>query len=100
MFKTILVPVDPAEIGFRQGSHCQGKAVRQADYGTKVHVLAVCPDVQSLCRQPVAGGFSGDQEKFPTPQEMLKKVAAEIGEGTFERRRYLVKSASAPSTTR
>ncbi|GAB4524117.1 MAG: universal stress protein [Roseibium sp.] len=73
MFKKILVPVDPAETGFAEDA--LAKATQMArDYGSKVHLLAVCPEVQSFVASQLPEGWQ--EREFKETATILEKVAA------------------------
>ncbi|GAA0773585.1 universal stress protein [Roseibium denhamense] len=62
MFKKILLPVDPAEPEF--ASDALEKASQLArDYGAKIHLLAVCPEVQSFVASQLPEGFQDRELK-------------------------------------
>ncbi|MFD1696616.1 universal stress protein [Roseibium aestuarii] len=76
MFKTILVPVDPAESDFAAEALAKAKQFA-SEYGTKVHLLAVCPDVQAFVASQLPEDFR-DQE-LSYARALLEKLAADMG---------------------
>lgn len=72
MFKKVLVPVDPAETGF--ADEALAKASQMArDYGTKIHLLAVCPEVQSFVASQLPEGWQ--EREFQETAVILDKIA-------------------------
>lgn len=75
MFKKILVPIDPAEPAFADPA--VEKAVRFAkDYGAKIHLVAVCPEVQTFVASQLPEGFQ-DRE-FTETRNNLDAIAAKL----------------------
>ena len=75
MFEKILVPVDPAEPGFAKDA--LSKAAQLArDYGAKIHLLAVCPEVQSFVASQLPDGW----QKRATSETavILDKIGADL----------------------
>ena len=56
MFKKVLVPVDPAETGFAEDALAKASQMAR-DYGAKIHLLAVCPEVQSFVASQLPEGW-------------------------------------------
>ncbi|MTH97810.1 universal stress protein [Roseibium sp. RKSG952] len=56
MFKTILVPIDPAEPAFSKDALDKARQFSR-DYDAKVLLLAVCPEVQSFVTSQLPEGF-------------------------------------------
>ena len=60
MFKKILLPIDPAETSFADDA--LAKATQFAkDYGAKIHLLAVCPEVQSFVASQLPEDFQAKE---------------------------------------
>jgi len=76
MFKKILVPIDPAEPAFAEDAVAKAGRLAQ-DHQSKVHLLAVCPEVQSFVASQLPDGFQ-DKEADETGK-MLKGVSAQLG---------------------
>lgn len=83
MFKKVLVPVDPGEPGFAQDALEKASQLAR-DYGAKIHLLTVCPEVQSFVASQLPEGFQ-DREVAET-MAILKKVGADlmVPEGTVD----------------
>lgn len=79
MFKTILVPVDPAEASFAEQALAKAKQFK-AEYGTTVQLLAVCPDVQAFVASQLPDDFREQEQAHA--QKMLQDIADDLGEGT------------------
>lgn len=76
MYKKILVPVDAGEPGF--ASEALEKATRFAkDYGAKIHLLAVCPEVQSFIASQLPEGWQ--QREIEETGAILNKIGEELG---------------------
>ncbi|MEJ8474829.1 universal stress protein [Roseibium algae] len=76
MFKKILVPIDPTEAGFAKDAiEMAGKFAK--DYGSKIHLVAVCQEVQTFVASQLPQGFQ-DQEIQDT-QNALDGVTAKFG---------------------
>ncbi|ASP33566.1 MULTISPECIES: universal stress protein [Stappiaceae] len=73
MFKKVLVPVDPAEAGFAEDALAKASQMAR-DYGTKVHLLAVCPEVQSFVASQLPEGWQ--EREFQETAQILDKIAA------------------------
>lgn len=73
MFKKILVPVDPAETGFAEDALAKASQMAR-DYGAKVHLLAVCPEVQSFVASQLPEGWQ--EREFDETGTILDKIAA------------------------
>lgn len=73
MFKKVLVPVDPAESGFAEDALAKASQMAR-DYGTKVHLLAVCPEVQSFVASQLPEGWQ--EREFQETAQILDKIAA------------------------
>jgi universal stress protein F len=73
MFKKILVPVDPAETGFAEDALAKASQMAR-DYGAKIHLLAVCPEVQSFVASQLPEGWQ--EREFKETATILEKVAA------------------------
>lgn len=83
MFKKILVPVDPAETGFAENA--LAKAAQFArDYGAKIHLMAVCPEVQSFVASQLPDGWQ--QREIEQTGVILDAIAArlEVPDGTVD----------------
>ena len=61
MFKKILVPIDPAEPTFADDALAKAATLAR-DYGAKIHLLAVCPEVQSFVASQLPEGFQEREE--------------------------------------
>ncbi len=76
MFNKILVPVDPAEPGF--SSAALTKASRLAkDYGATLHLLAVCPPVQSFVASQLPADFQ--EREVDETEVVLKGLVTKTG---------------------
>ncbi|MGX1496076.1 universal stress protein [Roseibium aggregatum] len=83
MFKKILVPVDPAETGF--AAEALAKASQFArDYGSKIHLMAVCPEVQSFVASQLPEGWQ--KREFEETSKILDTIAGDLDvpEGTVD----------------
>lgn len=78
MFKTILVPVDPAEPAFAQDA-LKAAVDLAKTYDAKVHLLAVMANVQGYVADYLPEGFEKKAEA--DTQALLDKMAEEIGLG-------------------
>jgi len=75
MFEKILVPVDPAEPGFAKDA--LSKAAQMArDYGAKVHLMAVCPEVQSFVASQLPEGWQ--KREIDETTVILDKIGADL----------------------
>ncbi|MEP3046028.1 MAG: universal stress protein [Roseibium sp.] len=74
MFKKILVPIDPAEPNFADDALAKA-ATMARDYGAKIHLLAVCPEVQSFVASQLPEGFQAREEAE------TMSILGKIGEG-------------------
>lgn len=75
MFKKILVPVDPAEPGFAQDA--LSKAAQMArDYGAKIHLTAVSPEVQSFVATQLPDGWQ--KRTFDQTMVILDKIKGDL----------------------
>lgn len=75
MFEKILVPVDPAEPGFAKDA--LSKAAQMArDYGAKVHLMAVCPEVQSFVASQLPEGWQ--KQATGETAVILDKIGADL----------------------
>ncbi|WP_282045190.1 universal stress protein [Roseibium album] len=75
MFKKILVPVDPAEPGFAEDA--LSKAAQLArDYGAKIHLLGVCPEVQSFVASQLPEGWQ--KREIDETTVILDKIGADL----------------------
>jgi len=72
MFKKILVPVDPAETGFADEALARASQMAR-DYGTKIHLLAVCPEVQSFVASQLPEGWQ--ETEFRETAIILDRIA-------------------------
>ncbi|WP_269581101.1 universal stress protein [Roseibium sp. Sym1] len=73
MFKKILVPVDPAETGFAEDALAKASQMAR-DYGAKIHLLAVCPEVQSFVASQLPEGWQ--EAEFQETAKILDTIAA------------------------
>lgn len=83
MFQKILVPIDPAEPKF--ADEALAKASQMArDYGAKIHLLAVCPEVQSFVASQLPEGFQ--EREMQETAGILKQVgdALDAPEGAVD----------------
>ncbi|MBO6755887.1 MAG: universal stress protein [Roseibium sp.] len=76
MFKKILVPIDPAEPAFADDAIAKASRL-SSDYGAAIHLLAICPEVQSFVASQLPEGFQ-DAELTET-RNMLAGVAERMG---------------------
>ncbi len=75
MFQKILVPIDPAEPKF--ASEALAKAAQIArDYGAKIHLLAVCPEVQSFVASQLPEGFQ--EREMKETANVLQQVGNDL----------------------
>jgi universal stress protein F len=74
MFKKILVPVDPGEPGFAEDALSKASQMAR-DYGAKIHLMAVCPEIQSFVASQLPEGWQ--KREFEETTAILNK----IGEG-------------------
>jgi len=74
MFQKILVPIDPAEPDFAKDA-LQKTAQLARDYGAKIHLLAVCPEVQSFVASQLPEGWQDREIEESTA------ILEEIGKG-------------------
>ena len=72
MFKKILVPVDPAEPAFAEEA-LKKAAQFSREHGSKVHLLGVCPEVQSFVASQLPEGFQAKEER--ETRKMLDELA-------------------------
>ena len=75
MFKKILVPVDPAEPGFAEEALSKAAAFAR-DYGAKIHLMAVCPEVQSFVASQLPEGWQ--QREIDETTVILDKIGADL----------------------
>lgn len=75
MFKKILLPIDPAETGFADKALATASQFAR-DYGTRIRLLAVCPEVQSF----VASQLPEDWQAREIEQTdlILEKIRSEL----------------------
>lgn len=78
MFKKILVPVDPAEADFAKDALAKA-ALFAKDYGAKVHLLAVCPEVQSFVASHLPKDFQ--EKEVSETQAILDGIVQSLGLG-------------------
>lgn len=76
MFKKILVPVDPAEPAFAEDALKKAAQICR-DYGASLHLLAVCPEIQSFVANQLPEGFQ-DREVSET-RGMLSGLEGRLG---------------------
>jgi len=76
MFKKILLPIDPGETSFAEEALAKA-ALFAKDYGAKLHLVAVCPEVQSFVASQLPADFQ-DREIDET-QKILDEVVAKHG---------------------
>ncbi|MES0882634.1 universal stress protein [Roseibium sp. SCP14] len=83
MFKKILVPVDPAEPGFAKDALDKASQLAR-DYGAKIHLMAVCPEVQSFVASQLPDGWQ--RREIDETTVILDKIGAELDvpEGTVD----------------
>ncbi|WP_150526480.1 universal stress protein [Roseibium sediminis] len=79
MFKKILVPIDPAEPAFAEDALAKAGQLAK-DYKSKVHLLAVCPEVQSFVASQLPKGFQ--EKEIVETKSMLQGVADKLGIGS------------------
>jgi len=72
MFSKILVPIDPAEPAFSDDAVAKAGQLAK-DYDGKVHLVAICPEVQRFVASQLPEGFQ-DKEMAET-RGMLDKLA-------------------------
>lgn len=72
MFKKVLVPVDPAETGFAEDALAKASQLAR-DYGAKIHLLAVCPEVQSFVASQLPEGWQ--ETEFQETAKILNQIA-------------------------
>lgn len=75
MFKKVLVPVDPAEPEFAKEA-LQKAAQFARDYGTKIHLLAVCPEVQSFVASQLPEGWQ--EREISESTAVLEGIGKEL----------------------
>ncbi|WP_417685944.1 universal stress protein [Roseibium sp.] len=76
MFKKILLPIDPAEPAFADAAI--EKAVTFAkDYGAKIHLVAVCPEVQTFVASQLPEGFQ--EKEVAETRSTLDEIIAKMG---------------------
>ncbi len=75
MFKKILVPIDPAEPAFADPAVAKAKQFA-ADYGSKIHLVAVCPEVQTFVASQLPEGFQ--EREVAETRAALDTVAAKL----------------------
>ncbi|POF28170.1 universal stress protein [Roseibium marinum] len=75
MFKKILVPLDPAEPGFADEALAKASQLAR-DYGAKIHVLAVCPEVQSFVASQLPEGWQ--QREIEATRLILDEISAKL----------------------
>jgi universal stress protein F len=83
MFKKILVPIDPAEPKFAVDA--LAKAAQMArDYSAKIHLLGVCPEVQSFVASQLPEGFQ--ENELRETAGILQKIgdALDVPEGAVD----------------
>ncbi|WP_298819398.1 universal stress protein [uncultured Roseibium sp.] len=83
MFKKILVPVDPGEPAFAE--QALAKAAQMArDYGSKIHLMAVCPEVQSFVASQLPDGWQ--EREFKETATVLEQIGSklDVPEGTID----------------
>lgn len=78
MFKKILVPVDPAEPRFADDALAKAAQLSK-DYGAKLHLLAVCPEVQSFVASQLPEGFQA--REVSETRNMLTELVTSLGVG-------------------
>lgn len=83
MFKKILVPVDPAEPAFAESALAKASAFAR-DYGAKIHLFAVCPEVQSFVASQLPEGFQ--EREVAETVATLNKIGGDLDvpEGTVD----------------
>ena len=75
MFKKILVPVDPAEPAFAADALSKA-ALMARDYGAKIHLMAVCPEVQSFVASQLPEGWQ--KREIDETTVILDKIGADL----------------------
>ena len=75
MFKKILVPVDPAEPGFAEEALSKAAQLSK-DYGAKIHLMAVCPEVQSFVASQLPDGWQ--KREIDETTVILDKIGADL----------------------
>ncbi len=83
MFKKILVPVDPGETAFAEEA-LQKASQLARDYGARIHLMAVCPEVQSFVASQLPEGWQ--QREIEESTTILNGVGAtlDVPEGTVD----------------
>jgi nucleotide-binding universal stress UspA family protein len=83
MFKKILVPVDPAETGFAESALATASKFAR-DYGAKIHLMAVCPEVQSFVASQLPEGWQ--KREIEETGVILDKIATglDVPAGTVD----------------
>lgn len=76
MFKKILLPIDPAETGFADDALAKAQQFAK-DYGAKIHLLAVCPEVQSFVASQLPEDFQA--KEVAETQAILDGVVQKLG---------------------
>ncbi|MDN3719953.1 universal stress protein [Roseibium salinum] len=79
----MLVPVDPAESAFAEDALAKASQLAR-DYGAKIHLLAVCPEVQSFVASQLPEGWQKREVEQTTA--MLDKISAglDVPAGTVD----------------
>ncbi|WP_299817117.1 universal stress protein [uncultured Roseibium sp.] len=75
MFKKILIPLDPAEPGFADDALAKASQLAR-DYGAKIHLLAVCPEVQSFVASQLPEGWQ--KREIEATTLILEELAAKL----------------------
>lgn len=75
MFKKILVPVDPAEPRFAEEALSKAAQLSK-DYGAKIHLMAVCPEVQSFVASQLPDGWQ--KREIDETTVILDKIGADL----------------------
>ncbi|KZM48093.1 universal stress protein [Labrenzia sp. OB1] len=75
MFKKILVPLDTAEPGFAEEALAKASQLAR-DYGAKIHLLAVCPEVQSFVASQLPEGWQKREVEATTL--ILEEITAKL----------------------
>ncbi|MTI45278.1 nucleotide-binding universal stress UspA family protein [Roseibium hamelinense] len=83
MFKNILVPIDPAEPAFADDALAKAKQLSK-DYGAKLHLLAVCPEVQSFVSSQLPEGFQDREMKETETMLHALEERMELGSGATD----------------
>jgi nucleotide-binding universal stress UspA family protein len=83
MFKKILVPIDPAEPAFAEEAIAKAGQFAK-DYGSKVHLVAVCPEVQTFVASQLPEGFQ--EKEVVETRATLDGIAAkmDLAEGMID----------------